>query len=55
MVAQTAFIERGKVFLPNCAPWLKDFERELAAFPNGRHDDQVDALSQALHYLVGWR
>ena len=55
MVAQTAFIEKGKVFLPNCAPWLKDFERELAAFPNGRHDDQVDALSQALHYLAGRR
>jgi len=55
MAAQTAFIERGKVFLPNRAPWLKDFERELVAFPNGRHDDQVDALSQALQHLRGIR
>jgi phage terminase large subunit-like protein len=36
------------VFLPKEAPWLADFEAEIFAFPNGRHDDQVDALSQAL-------
>ena len=38
----------GQVFFPKEAPWLVDLENELFAFPNGRHDDQVDALIQAL-------
>ena len=38
------------MFFPQEAPWLRDLEDELFAFPNGRHDDQVDALSQALAY-----
>jgi phage terminase large subunit-like protein len=38
----------GQVFFPREAPWLVDFENELLAFPNGRHDDQVDAVFQAL-------
>jgi predicted phage terminase large subunit-like protein len=29
------------------APWNRQFLDELAAFPNGVHDDQVDALSRA--------
>jgi predicted phage terminase large subunit-like protein len=36
--------EAGRIVLPVEAPWLADFEAELMAFPNGRHDDQVDAL-----------
>ena len=39
---------KGQVFFPTAAPWLADFEHELFAFPNGRYDDQVDALVQAL-------
>jgi len=39
-----------QVFLPRAAPWLVPFENELFAFPNGRYDDQVDALIQALAY-----
>jgi len=35
--------EAGKVFHLRSAPGLADFEDELVAFPNGRHDDQVDA------------
>lgn len=27
------------------APWLADFKNELMVFPNGRNDDQVDAIS----------
>ena len=27
-----------------------DLLAELLAFPNGRHDDQVDSISQALAY-----
>jgi len=29
------------------APWNEDFLRELENFPEGRHDDIVDALSGA--------
>jgi phage terminase large subunit-like protein len=29
-------------------PWVGDFIEECAAFPNGAHDDQVDAMTQAL-------
>ena len=38
----------GQVFFPKEAPWLVDLENELFAFPNGRYDDQVDAIVQAL-------
>jgi predicted phage terminase large subunit-like protein len=37
-----------QVFLPREAPWLVPLENELFAFPNGRYDDQVDAVIQAL-------
>ncbi|MBC2667199.1 phage terminase large subunit [Novosphingobium flavum] len=46
----SAMIEAGRVHVPEDAPWLAEFIREVSAFPNGRHDDQVDALSQ----LLGW-
>jgi predicted phage terminase large subunit-like protein len=51
MVAQSAKIEAGHVYLPRSAPWLGDFLTELLSFPNGRHDDQVDSVSQFLHWL----
>jgi len=43
-------IEAGNVYLPDpsIAPWIHDFIEECAAFPNGAHDDQVDAMTQAL-------
>jgi predicted phage terminase large subunit-like protein len=46
--AQTATIENGFVWLPEEAHWLADYLGELAAFPMGRHDDQVDSTAQAL-------
>jgi predicted phage terminase large subunit-like protein len=48
MEAQTARIEAGAVYLPRNAPWLDEFKKEVLSFPKGRHDDQVDALSQGL-------
>ena len=36
------------VLLPKDAPWLADFLSELLSFPGGRHDDQVDSVSQFL-------
>lgn len=50
LVSQTARLESGGVHLPREAPWLPDFTAELLAFPGGRHDDQVDAFSEALIY-----
>jgi predicted phage terminase large subunit-like protein len=55
MAAQTAKIEAGYVLLPEQAPWLGDFLTELLLFPNGRHDDQVDSVSQAIHWITGPR
>ncbi len=49
--AQSAKIEAGDLFLPKAAPWLADFLKELLGFPRGRHDDQVDALSQYLNWI----
>jgi predicted phage terminase large subunit-like protein len=56
MGIQSAKFENGQVFFPKEAPWLRDLEDELFAFPNGRHDDQVDSISQALGHvsLSGW-
>ncbi len=48
MVAQSAKIEAGHVLLPREADWLDTFLLELLAFPSGRHDDQVDSVSQFL-------
>lgn len=41
-------VEAEQVYLPERAPWLADFLEEVAAFPAGAHDDQVDAMTQAL-------
>jgi predicted phage terminase large subunit-like protein len=48
--AVAPLIEAGNVYLPHplYAPWVNDFIEECAAFPNGAHDDQVDAMTQAL-------
>jgi hypothetical protein len=35
----------GLILIPNSMPGLEILLGELAAFPDGRHDDQVDALS----------
>jgi predicted phage terminase large subunit-like protein len=51
MNEQTARIEAGSVYLPERAPWLGEFRREISAFPTGRHSDQVDAFSQALRRI----
>jgi predicted phage terminase large subunit-like protein len=49
-MAVSPLIEAGNVYLPHplYAPWVNDFIEECAAFPNGAHDDQVDAMTQAL-------
>jgi len=51
MHTQAAMIESGLVFLPQDAPWLRDYLHELAMFPKGKFDDQVDSTSQALEWV----
>jgi predicted phage terminase large subunit-like protein len=48
--AVSPLIEAGNVYLPHplFAPRVNDFIEECVAFPNGAHDDQVDAMTQAL-------
>lgn len=45
--------EAGNVYVPDPAmnPWVQEWIDELCTFPNGAHDDQCDATSQALEYL----
>ena len=49
---QTSWFDAGKVLLPKAAPWLADYRKELLAFPRGKHDDQVDATTQALAWAA---
>jgi predicted phage terminase large subunit-like protein len=51
MHAQTAMIENGFVQVPEKAPWLAPYLHELTAFPNGKHDDQVDSTAQVLDWF----
>lgn len=37
--------EAGKVFLPEGEKWVSDYVSELCLFPNGAHDDEVDATT----------
>ena len=55
MYVQQEKFYAGKVLFPKGAPFLPELERELLAFPHGKHDDQVDSISQALnHKLSGY-
>jgi predicted phage terminase large subunit-like protein len=47
VISQTDLFAGGSVRFPRRAAWLEEFTAELLAFP-GRHDDQVDALTQGL-------
>jgi len=47
-------IEAGNVYLPmpEEQPWVSDLLLEYCTFPNARHDDRVDATSQAIIWLT---
>jgi predicted phage terminase large subunit-like protein len=47
VIAQSDLFAGGSVRFPRHAAWLEELTAELLAFP-GRHDDQVDALTQGL-------
>jgi predicted phage terminase large subunit-like protein len=43
-MAAQPFCEAGKLYFPERAPWLADFEHEWLSFPHAAHDDQLDAV-----------
>lgn len=50
--AVSPLVEARNVWLPARAPWVDGLIEEAASFPNATHDDQVDALTQALTKLM---
>jgi predicted phage terminase large subunit-like protein len=47
------YVEAGNVFIPDPSTyWIGDYLEEFSAFPKGGNDDQVDATSQAINWLV---
>jgi predicted phage terminase large subunit-like protein len=60
-IAASPALESGNVYVPGHAAadtaagyhapdWVANLIEEAATFPHGRHDDQVDALSQAINW-----
>ena len=41
-------MQAGNVHLSREALWLAAFEIECSAFPQGKHDDRIDSMSQAI-------
>lgn len=60
-IAASAPLESGNILVPghttpdtpagyHAPDWVADLIEEAALFPNGKHDDQVDAFSQAVNW-----
>lgn len=54
-LAVSPFVEARQIHVPTerVASWAAGFIEEAAAFPNSTHDDQVDAMTQAVSRLLG--
>jgi len=52
--AISPLVQAGNVHLPDplIAPWVAGLVQEARDFPAGAHDDQCDALTQAIHRLL---
>ena len=50
MYVQTPKLELKSLILPRTTPGRDDFIEEYLAFPQGKYDDQIDALSQFLEW-----
>jgi len=46
------YIQSGNVYLMRTTPHLADFLSEAAVFPNGTHDDMIDATMSAIADLT---
>ena len=51
LAAVSVQFESGSVLFPKDAVWLGALKAELLGFPNVRHDDQVDSVTQALSWI----
>jgi predicted phage terminase large subunit-like protein len=49
--AITGIVEAGNVYLPEYADFTSSFVEEFASFPNGAHDDMVDACTQFINHF----
>lgn len=49
--ASTALMEAGRVWIPKDKTWADDLFAECMSFPHGSHDDQVDCMTMAIHYM----
>ena len=49
--AASPIIEAGRMWIPNNKKWSDELIEELLRFPNAAHDDQVDAMTMAIHYM----
>ena len=45
-------VEVGNVVLPNDVEWLSDFLHEADMAPNGKHDDQIDPMLDAISDML---
>jgi len=52
--AVSPLLEAGNVHVPavELAPWVDELIEEAVGFPRSKHDDRVDAMSQALNRLL---
>ncbi len=50
MTVEAPVIAAGRLYLPEVAPWLVEFEDVMISFPQGELMDPVDALSQLIKY-----
>lgn len=44
-------VSQGRIYIPEGVSWKNGLLDELQSFPNGAHDDQVDALVMAITFL----
>lgn len=49
-LVESTIMEAGKVFIPERAPWLFDYEKEWTDFPKCETFDQIDSTSQFLKW-----
>ena len=52
LLSVSHLIEGGQIAVPADAPWIAGFQREITVFPSGKHDDQVDSMTQFLNWLA---
>jgi predicted phage terminase large subunit-like protein len=50
----SGYFRAGRIYFPPVSrtmPWVRDTTNELLRFPQGKHDDAVDACTQAIAYF----